>query len=72
MTMDISIQVHGVSKQFDEKVVLKALLWLYRKPKFSDCLGPSGSGKTTLVRMIAGIDVPTSGPFMCSGSRCHS
>lgn len=61
MIDDISIQMHGVSKQFGEKVVLENITLAVPKAHIFGLLGPSGSGKTTLVRMIAGIDTPTSG-----------
>ncbi len=69
MTTDISIQVHGVSKQFDEKVVLNGITLAVPKAQIFGLLGPSGSGKTTLVRMIAGIDVPTSGTVHVLGQQ---
>ena len=69
MAMDISIQVHGVSKQFDEKVVLNGITLAVPKAQIFGLLGPSGSGKTTLVRMIAGIDVPTSGTVHVLGQQ---
>lgn len=69
MTTDISIQVHGVSKQFDEKVVLNGITLAVPKAHIFGLLGPSGSGKTTLVRMIAGIDVPTSGTVHVLGQQ---
>lgn len=69
MTTDLSIQVHGVSKQFDEKVVLNDITLDVPKAHIFGLLGPSGSGKTTLVRMIAGIDVPTSGTVHVLGQQ---
>lgn len=69
MTTDLSIQVHGVSKQFDEKVVLNDITLAVPKAHIFGLLGPSGSGKTTLVRMIAGIDVPTSGTVHVLGQQ---
>ncbi|NOU76217.1 ATP-binding cassette domain-containing protein [Paenibacillus sp. LMG 31458] len=69
MTTDISIQLHGVSKQFDEKVVLNGITLAVPKAHIFGLLGPSGSGKTTLVRMIAGIDVPTSGTVHVLGQQ---
>lgn len=69
MKTDLSIQVHGVSKQFDEKVVLNDITLAVPKAHIFGLLGPSGSGKTTLVRMIAGIDVPTSGTVHVLGQQ---
>lgn len=69
MTTDISIQVNGVSKQFDEKVVLNGITLAVPKAHIFGLLGPSGSGKTTLVRLIAGIDVPTSGTVHVLGQQ---
>ncbi|WP_261305848.1 ABC transporter ATP-binding protein [Paenibacillus andongensis] len=69
MTTDLSIQVHGVSKQFDEKIVLNDITLAVPKAHIFGLLGPSGSGKTTLVRLIAGIDVPTSGTVHVLGQQ---
>src|SRR5947199_2409875 len=38
-----------------------------REGEFLVFLGPSGSGKTTLVRMIAGLEAPTSGDILIGG-----
>ena len=34
-------------------------------------LGPSGGGKTTVLRMIAGLEVPTSGDLFIRGVRVN-
>jgi ABC-2 type transport system ATP-binding protein len=69
MTTDLSIQLHGVSKLFGEKVVLQDITLAVPKAHIFGLLGPSGSGKTTLVRLIAGIDAPTSGTVHVLGER---
>src|SRR5579863_3546664 len=40
---------------------------LTREGEFMVFLGPSGSGKTTLLRMIAGLEMPTSGEILIGG-----
>jgi ABC-2 type transport system ATP-binding protein len=69
MTSATSIKVQGVSKQFGEKTVLKDITLGVPRAQIFGLLGPSGSGKTTLVRMIAGIDAPTSGQVTVLGQK---
>jgi NitT/TauT family transport system ATP-binding protein len=40
-----------------------------RQEEFVCILGPSGCGKTTLLRMIAGLDLATSGDIMLDGEK---
>jgi ABC-2 type transport system ATP-binding protein len=60
-TIPTSIQIHDVSKRFGNKVVLEHITLNVPKAEIFGVLGPSGAGKTTLVKMIAGIDVASSG-----------
>jgi spermidine/putrescine transport system ATP-binding protein len=39
--------------------------------EFFTIVGPSGSGKTTMIRMLAGMDTPTSGDIMLRGQRIN-
>lgn len=60
-TNPITIQIHDVSKRFGNKVVLEHISLDVPKAEIFGVLGPSGAGKTTLVKMIAGIDVASTG-----------
>lgn len=69
MAINTSIEVQHVGKQFGEKVVLQDITLAVPKAQIFGLLGPSGSGKTTLVRLIAGIDAPSSGTVEVLGER---
>lgn len=69
MAINTSIEVQHVGKQFGEKVVLRDITLAVPKAQIFGLLGPSGSGKTTLVRLIAGIDAPSSGTVEVLGER---
>src|SRR5688572_13401167 len=38
-----------------------------RKREFISVIGPSGCGKSTLIRIVAGLDTPTSGTVQIDG-----
>jgi len=49
--------------------VLKDINLYVQKGEFVCVVGPSGSGKSTLLRLIAGLDIPTSGEISVDGDR---
>jgi multiple sugar transport system ATP-binding protein len=51
----------GVEKRFGEAVALRDLHLDVPEGKFVVLLGPSGCGKTTALRIMAGLETPTSG-----------
>ncbi len=56
-----SLRLTALTKEFSTFTAVKALDLEIPAGKFFALLGPSGCGKTTTLRMVAGLDVPTSG-----------
>lgn len=55
------IRIEHVNRFFGKKQALYDISLHVPYSQILGLLGPSGSGKTTLIKMIAGIDTPTSG-----------
>jgi multiple sugar transport system ATP-binding protein len=55
------IRVHHLHKAFADFAAVKDSTFTVRDGEFFCLLGPSGCGKTTTLRMIAGLELPTSG-----------
>ena len=57
-----SITFQGVTKEFDDgTVAVDDLHLVIRDGEFMILVGPSGCGKTTALRMVAGLEHPTTG-----------
>ncbi|MGD9291009.1 MAG: ABC transporter ATP-binding protein, partial [Desulfobacterales bacterium] len=55
------IRTERLTKKFNDVVAVDDLTFSFPEGKVTCLLGPSGCGKTTLLRMIAGLEMPTSG-----------
>ncbi len=55
------IEVHNVSKRYDDFAALDDVCLRVADGSLTALLGPSGSGKSTLLRIIAGLETPDSG-----------
>src|SRR6201997_1768516 len=64
---DIAIEVEGLSKSFDGRVVVHDLSMRVRRGTIYGFLGPNGSGKTTTIRMLCGLLTPDTGEGTCLG-----
>ncbi|MFQ1048934.1 ferric ABC transporter ATP-binding protein [Avibacterium paragallinarum] len=51
----------NITKSFDQATILQDFSLSIKQGKMVTLLGPSGCGKTTLLRIIAGLDSPSSG-----------
>ncbi len=61
------IDVSGITKAFDGKVVVNNLSLTVRRGEIYGFLGPNGSGKTTFIRMLCGLLKPDAGSGTCLG-----
>jgi ABC-2 type transport system ATP-binding protein len=63
------IQVDGLVKRFGAVTAVDGLSFTVRPGHVTGFLGPNGAGKTTTMRVILGLDVPTSGRALVNGQR---
>jgi len=63
------IQLQNLSKDFGSRTVVDNLSLEVRPGVVTGFLGPNGAGKTTTMRMILGLDRPTSGQALIDGVR---
>ncbi|MDX6686904.1 MAG: type transport system ATP-binding protein [Baekduia sp.] len=61
------IDVNHVSKRYGEKVAVDDLTFTVKPGIVTGFLGPNGAGKSTTMRMILGLDAPTSGTVEVNG-----
>ena len=67
MAEDLILEVENLNKRYNKRSVLEDISFGVYKGEFLSLLGPSGCGKTTLLRLIIGIESPTSGEIKKNG-----
>ena len=55
------LTVRQLCKDYGEKPVLKSLEHTFGQGRWTFIIGPNGAGKSTLLKLLAGLEVPSSG-----------
>jgi ABC-2 type transport system ATP-binding protein len=63
------IEAHELTKRYGAKTAVEGLSFVVRPGVVTGFLGPNGAGKSTTMRMIVGLDAPTSGEVRVGGRR---
>jgi len=61
------IQAHALTKQYGSKRAVDDVSFTIAPGRVTGFLGPNGAGKSTTMRMIVGLDAPTSGRVTVGG-----
>ena len=65
----LSLQVHALTKRYGRVTAVDNLSFAVKPGLVTGFLGPNGAGKSTTLRMILGLDKPTSGAATIGGRR---
>src|ERR1700744_399495 len=69
MKGSLMIEVRGLTKRYGDKLAVDNLTFTVEPGKVTGFLGPNGAGKSTTMRLILGLDNPTSGEAMVHGKQ---
>ena len=65
------IELRQITKTFGSFTAVHSIDLSIGEGEFFTIVGPSGSGKTTVLRMLAGLESPTSGDILLRGQRIN-
>ena len=63
----INLEIKEIKKVYNKKLILNNISFAVNEGEFLSILGPSGCGKTTLLKILIGIEKPTSGVILKNG-----
>lgn len=66
-SVESMIVAENLTKRFGEKAAVSDVSFTVQSGKVTGFLGPNGAGKSTTMRMIVGLDAPTSGSVTVDG-----
>jgi NitT/TauT family transport system ATP-binding protein len=71
LSRDVVLKVEGLSRHFESSgktiTALDQVDFNVHRREFISVIGPSGCGKSTLIRILAGLETPSSGQVLCDG-----
>lgn len=65
----VTLSLRGLSRSFGGRPAVDGITLDIRLGEFFTIVGPSGSGKSTLIRVLAGLEKPSSGQILLRGQR---
>jgi spermidine/putrescine transport system ATP-binding protein len=71
MSQQSILQLRGLTKKFGQLTAVNHINLDVAEGEFFTIVGPSGCGKTTMLRMLAGMETPTSGDILLRGERLN-
>jgi ABC-2 type transport system ATP-binding protein len=69
--MDGVIEIDQVTKVYGDKRAVDDVSFVVQPGVVTGFLGPNGAGKSTTMRMVVGLDLPTTGSVRVNGRRYH-
>ncbi len=68
---DIILTAENITKIFPGTLALDEVSFNVRKGKVNVLIGENGAGKSTLMKILVGVEQPTSGKILLDGSEIH-
>lgn len=69
---ELAIETRELSKQFDRQLAVNNVDLQIGYGEVYGLIGPNGAGKTTLIRLLGGLEEPTTGEIYFNGERLRS
>jgi ABC-type Fe3+/spermidine/putrescine transport system ATPase subunit len=67
MSRRVELEVRELTKRYSPRVSVGPISFEVHEGEFFSLLGPSGCGKTTTLRIVAGLETPSSGRVSVRG-----